>query len=124
MELIPAGDYVFSIVKASYAERDPNEISVSAAIESEGDVKGRRVFFGYPDPAKREWSPKAFKRLVIALGSDILEGEDPVAYLNRNLGGIFGAPIKHEQEKNIPDGSTEPRTFARLQTFSVRPAVK
>jgi len=126
---IPEGTYTFSLLPTATL-RDRNgvqELNVSASITN-GDFTGRRVFFSYPDPTstdskgkKRSWSAQALKKLEIALGTEITEGESPVEYLNRvasNGHGTFQATLA--KGTYIPEGATEPRVEFKL--FSVQPS--
>lgn len=118
LELIPAKQYTFELlVGAKYDDRDPGRISANAAIVNDGEFTGRRLFFSYPNPEIKEWSPKALKRLEQALGVDAQEGEDPVAYLNRAAGSRFGAAVTH----TVPN-EEYPNPRANLNIFSVKPA--
>lgn len=119
LELIPAKNYVFELLPgAKYDDRDPGRITANAAIVNDGEFTGRRIFFSYPDPAVKEWAPKALKRLEQALGEDAQEGEDPVAYLNRAAGSRFGAEVKHTAPTD-----EYPNARANLNIFSVKPSV-
>jgi hypothetical protein len=121
-ELIPASEYVFELAGASMDENRPSQLNVKATIVSEGEYAGRKVFFSYPNPEEFEWSPKALKRLEIALGVDAVDGETPVAYLNRCVGARFGGPIDHVKDKTIPAGETEAQTRAKVGIFKIHPA--
>lgn len=118
-EIVPEGQYTFTLGGAKYSERDPGRIEANATIATEGDFTGRKMFFSYPDPEKPkcEWSPKALKRLEQAIGVDSVAGEDPVAYLNRVAGNKFSARVKHSK-------ATEeyPNPRAELGIHSVSPA--
>lgn len=119
LEIIPAKQYVFELLAgAKYGERDPGRIEANAAIVNDGEFTGRRLFFSYPDPTTKEWSPKALKRLEQSLGVDAEEGEDPVAYLNRAAGSRFGAAVTHTAP--TPE---YPNARANLNIFSVKPSV-
>lgn len=131
---VPAGDYTFQIIPgAQYRTRqfpDGNsvtELNVQAAV-AEGDHKGRRVFFNYPDPTStnkdgkpKAWSKQALKKLEIVLGTDAFDGEDSAAYLNRvatTTAARFAATLK--QGTYIKAGQTEAEP--ELNLWSVRPA--
>lgn len=118
-EIIPESKdgeaYTFQLLPgAKRASFDPEAISVRAAI-AEGEFAGRQLFFTYPNPAVRTWSPRAFKILVESLGEDLTPGEHPVEYLNRVAGLRFSAPVKHRKD----DTDT---TRVDVQLFKVRPA--
>lgn len=119
LEIVPEGEYTFALKSAKYGDRDPNRIEVTASIASEGDFTGRTVFFSYPDPKrpKCEWSPRALKRLQLAIGIDPVTGEDPVSYLNRVSGNRFGSRIKHSKPTE-----EYPNPRAELDIFNVSPA--
>ena len=117
LETVPVGDYTFSLGGAKYGNSDPNRVEVNATIVTEGDFTGRKVFFSYPDPDKYDWSPKALKRLEVALGVDMLPGQDPVEYLNSVGGHRFAAPVRHG--KTTPE---YPTPKAEVDIFKVRPA--
>lgn len=83
MNVVPAGNYTFQILPgAKFSDFDPAKVEVRVAITN-GEQIGRQLFMSYPDPAKKDWSPRVFKRLVEVLGTDIEANESPVAYLNR-----------------------------------------
>lgn len=131
---LPEGDYTFQLVPgAQYRTRqfqDGNsvtEINVIAAIV-EGDHRGRRIFFNYPDPTStnkdgkpKTWSKQALKKLETVLGESAFEGEDNVAYLNRIASGgaaRFSGSLK--KGTYVKAGQTEPE--AELNLWSVAPA--
>jgi hypothetical protein len=123
-EVIPAGKYVFELVPGAKLN-EKGSLLASASITSDGDFKGRRVFFSYPDPESvsmsgkiNSWSAVAFKRLVEAIGVDLTDGETPVDYLNRAAGNHFSAPV------TVSPGSDEyPAPRVNMQLFQVSPAV-
>lgn len=118
LEIIPEKTFTFELLPgAKYDERDPNRISCQAAIVQDGEFTGRRIFFSYPDPSVKEWSPKALKRLEQAIGIDIERGEDPVTYLNRVAGNHFMTNVTHSKPT---DEYPNPR--ANLNLFNVKPA--
>ena len=122
LEPIAAGDnYVFQLLGGTLEES--GRLAAKAAIVSDGEFTGRKVFFSYPDPDKVEWAPRVLKRLEQAMGVDAIPGEDPAGYLNRAAlsGARFGGRIFHETY--TPEGATEPKIQARLDIFTVRPAV-
>jgi len=123
-EIVPAAEYTFSLNGAKYSELYPGNIEANATIVTEGDFTGRKLFFRYPDPSSlnrkgepNDWSPKALKRLEMALGIDINAGEDPVEYLNRAAGAHFRATVSHSKPT---DEYPNPR--ANMNLFSVAPA--
>ena len=130
---LPEGDFTFQLMPgAQYRTRtfqDGNtvtDLNVTAAI-AEGDHKGRRVFFNYPDPTSmnkagkpKSWSTQALKKLEVVLGESALEGEKPADYLNRvaMTGARFGGTL--QKGTFVKQGQTEPE--AELNIWSVRPA--
>lgn len=116
-EIIPEGEYVFSVSGAKFNDMDGNKVDVNATIVTEGDFTGRKMFFSYPNPSIKEWSPKALKRLEMALGTDAGDEESPVEYLNRVAGSHFRAKVSHSK-------ATEeyPNPRANLNIFSVAAA--
>ena len=120
LDLVAPGTYVFAInAGAKYNER--GAVLASATIESDGDFKGKRMLFSYPDPESvssegkvQGWSSVAFKRLSIAVGQDIEEGEDPVAYLNRIAGSKFAAGVTVKE--------TDTGKRSNIQLLNVKPA--
>jgi len=118
-DIVAEGEYVFQLGGAKWGENDPARVEANATIVSEGDQAGRKIFFSYPDPTKPrcEWSPKALKRLEVAMGEDALPGEDPVTYLNRAAGSKFGGRVKHGKTSE-----EYPNPRAELNLNSVKPA--
>lgn len=115
MELLPAGEYTFQVLPgAKFSDNDPGRVEASLAVAG-GEHTGRRVFISYPDPAKKEWSPSVFKRLVEALGLDIETGESPTAYLNRAAGLRVVFNVKHEKDNEGVDR-------VRTDIFKPKPA--
>lgn len=96
-------DYTLQVLPGSkFSDKDPGKVEVNAAVVG-GEFNGRRAFISYPDPAKQEWSPVAFKRLTVAIGVDVEPGESPVAYLNRVAGLHFVMPIGiRVDNENVP----------------------
>jgi|HubBroStandDraft_5_1064220.scaffolds.fasta_scaffold206100_3 hypothetical protein len=100
-ELIPEGVYTLELSPgAKY--NDWGALQCQGRVINDGEFKGKPVFFSYPDPegVSKEgkpmaWSATAFKRLTVALGEDLTEGETPDVYLNRVAGTHFSAPITH-----------------------------
>lgn len=121
LDLVAAGTYVFSINSgAKYNDR--GAILASATIESDGEFRGKRMLFSYPDPEStnsagkvQTWSSVAFKRMEVALGQDIEEGEDPVAYLNRVAGSKFSAGVVVKEDETGTKRSN-------IQLLNVKPA--
>lgn len=120
LETVPAQEFVFSILGASYDERDPSKVVLSVAIDSDGPFKGRKMYPSYPDPSRFQWSPKMLKRLSEAVGVEMVGDEDPVSYLNRVKGSKFASNVLHR--KYTPEGGNEV-TKAELNIFNTRPAV-
>lgn len=123
-EEIPLGSYTFELMPGAKFD-DYGAVSVSAAVVSEGDARGRRAFFSFPDPTSvsqagkpKSWSAQALKKFEIALGTDAEDGESPTDYLNRVAGSRFGAEVKLST-RTRQDGS--PRHEVNI--FSFVPAV-
>lgn len=100
-ELIPAGTYTFELAPGAKLN-DWGGLSCQGRVVDEGEFKGKAVFFSYPDPESTSkdgkpmtWSATAFKRLTVALGEDLLDGEEPLTYLNRVAGTRFSMPVVH-----------------------------
>lgn len=125
-ELLPAADYVFELVNGAKAGKWDAEAVEAVAKVAEGEFKGRVAYFSYPNPAKQDWSPAAFKRLEVALVKNgarpISKGEKPVPYLNdpEVIGHKFIAPISHREVTNNESG--EKSLKSDLKLFKVRPA--
>lgn len=72
------------------AKVENERLTVNVQIASEGDYKGRKLRFNYPDPdsdAGRKLSvPKLLKRLEQAIGVDQLPGEPMDVFFNRAAG--------------------------------------
>jgi hypothetical protein len=114
---VAEGEYTFELLPgARFSDFDANRVEGSAAI-AEGEFAGRKLFFSYPDPAKQEWSPRVFKRLVESLGMDIQPGQTPVQYLNEAAGLRFKAAVKHRA-----GGDEGAPKRADLDIFHVKPA--
>jgi len=121
METIPEGNYVFELLAgAKYSQWNPNKIEAAAKI-TEGDLKGRVVYFTYGDPEKSPAMLGAFKRLEIALSRDtgvaIETGQSPVEYLNSVTGGKFIAPVRHRQ---YTDNEGEVKSKTDIAVFKVK----
>lgn len=119
-DVIPEGDYTYSVRGAKYSQWDSTRVEVSATIVSEGEFTGRVLFFSYPDPVKYDWVPKAFKRLEQALGVDMLPGQDPVDYLNQNAGLRFAGAAKFR--KPGPNDAEDAPKRTEVNIFKVRAA--
>lgn len=121
LDLVAPGSYVFAInTGAKFNER--GAILASATIESDGDFKGKRMLFSYPDPESvsqdgkvQSWAGVALKRLEVAVGQDFEEGEDPVTYLNRIAGAKFAAGVTVKE-----DATGNKRS--NIQLLNVKPA--
>jgi hypothetical protein len=130
----PVGTYVFQLLPTAEVRTNKftgvEELNLSAAI-AEGDYKGRRVFWNYPDPATVgqdgkpfSWSAQAMKKLEVVLGEDAVEGESAKDYFNRvaasgnaRFTGYFGPNAK---KPYTPAGADEPRN--ELNIFSIKPS--
>lgn len=119
--IIPEGSYDFELSPGAKFT-DQGALKASAALVTEGEFTGKRIFFSYPNPTgfsnagkSFKWSETAFKRLQVALGIDITEGEDEAAYLNRAAGNRFRGQVKHRTSEGYP-------TQAELNLFNVQPA--
>lgn len=126
----PVGEYVFEL--APGAEERPNkftgvnELNLSATV-AEGDQKGKRVFWTYPDPTAKnkkgepmKFSEQAMKKLEIAIGVDSLPGETFPEYFRRvaNSGQArFGAEMV--ANKYVKDGK-EIEGDPKFGIFSVK----
>lgn len=105
IEMIPEKSFTWELLPgAHYDARDPGRIVAQAAIVQDGEFTGRRLTFSYPDPEsinskgqRNEWSAKAVRRLLDAIGYDLMPQEDPVEALNKAAGGKFSAPVKHSK---------------------------
>lgn len=116
LNLVADGVYTFNLNSgAKYSENGDGAILVSATITSDGEFKGKRVLYRYPDPVEFAWSAPALKRLAVVTGNDVEEGEDPVAFLNRIAGSPFAAKIVNKEDKTGTKRSN-------LQPMSVKPA--
>lgn len=121
LELVADGVYTFELNSgAKYNEA--GAILASASIVSEGDFRGKRMLFSYPDPESLDstgkpqtWSAVALKRLEVATGHDVEEGEDKVSFLNRIAGSKFIATVKTKEDKNGTKRSN-------IQTLNVKAA--
>lgn len=114
LNLVADGVYVFQLNPG--AQYNPNgSIFLSATIQSDGEFKGKRVPFSYPNPEEYNWSAPALKRLAVVTGHDVEENEDPVSFLNRISGSLFTGKIVNKEDKTGTKRSN-------LQTMSVKPA--
>lgn len=122
IDLIPEGLYTFELLPgAKYNES--GSILAQAAVATDGEFRGKRVLFSYPDPESisskgkvQSWSAVALKRLEQAIGIDINDGETKTDYLNRVAGSKFQTGIKHNE-----DDSGQKRM--NLQLLNLKPAV-
>lgn len=124
-DIIPEGDYTFVFRGAKWSERFEGRIDASAQIGPEQTNAGQFVSFGFPNPDEKAWSAHTFKRLEQSFGVDIMEGEDPVAYLNRNIGAKFRTRIKNSKyTPKDSDGNAvgEEQTRSNVDTFKFSPA--
>lgn len=115
--LLPAGEQVFTLVGAK--GDDAGRTIVSTSITG-GEYNGKPFTYSYPNFFSQEWAQTEFKRLILALRDEPLEGESEVAFLNRVAGTKFGATIFHNTYK--ADDGTE-RTSAKIRLSSVKEAV-
>lgn len=114
LNLVADGTYNFQL-NAGAKYNEFGGIFASATIVSDGEFKGKRVSFSYPNPDEYNWSAPALKRLVIATGNEVEENEDPVEVLNRISGSLFATKIVNKDDKTGVKRSN-------LQTMSVKPA--
>ena len=120
LDVVAPGSYIFSLnAGAKYNDRDA--ILASANIESDGEFRGKRMLFSYPNPESvssegkvQTWSSVALKRMEVALGIDCEDGEDPVTYLNRVAGSKFAANVTVKEV----DGTKR----SNIQLLNVKPA--
>lgn len=122
MELIPEGEFVFSLLNgAKYSQWNPNKIEAAAKVD-EGEYKGRVTYFSYGDPEKVPAMAGALKRLERAIfkntGAEIASGQDPVEFLNDNAGAKFIGTVYHREFEN-KDG--EKQRKAEIKVFKVKP---
>lgn len=126
MEIVPVGTYTFGIGKAEWNADTPGRFSVRCSIVSEGDFRNRSLFLNFNPPGAegaKSQSAKVLKRLETALGIDMDEGEDPVAYCNRAAAayGRFITDVKHWTPKPTAD-DPEPNPKDQINGFKIRPA--
>lgn len=114
LNLVADGTYTFQL-NAGAKYNDFGGIYASATIQSDGEFKGKRVSFSYPNPDEYPWAGPALKRLSVVTGTDVEEGEDPVAFLNRIGGSLFSGKIVNKDDKTGVKRSN-------LQTMSVKVA--
>jgi hypothetical protein len=114
LNLVADGTYTFQLNNGS-KYNEFGGIYASATITSDGEFKGKRVSFSYPNPDEYPWAGPALKRLAIATGNDVEEGEDAVTFLNRIAGSLFSTKIVNKDDKNGVKRSN-------LQTMSVKVA--
>lgn len=123
IEPLPDREFKWQLLPgAKFSDFDAQRVEAQAAV-AEGEFAGRKIYFSYPDPAKQDWSPRVFARMVHALGVEIMPGETPVAYLNRaaGQGATFLAPAKRRQTQ--VEGSENAVPKVDLVIFNVKPAV-
>jgi len=121
LDLVAAGSYKFRLNPgAKYNDR--GSILASATIESDGEFTGKRMLFSYPDPESTDkngkvqnWSSVALKRLEVATGQEVQDGEDPVAFLNRIAGSFFQTGVTVKEDETGTKRSN-------LQLLNVKPA--
>lgn len=116
IEPVAIGEYTFELQAGVKMSADGSRIECAATI-AEGQFAGRKLFFSYPDPTTYDWSPRVLKRLINALGEDVVEGETALDVLQRSAGKRFGAPVK--------DGKTSeayPTPKRELDIFKVKAA--
>jgi len=111
---LPEGVYTFTLLGGKTDENN-GRTTVSAAV-AEGEFTGKPTRFSYPNFQTQEWALTSFKRLTIALGMDIQDGEDAASYLNRAAGQQFIAKVAHRASPDDPDVK-----FADVKLNSVRP---
>lgn len=121
VDVIAEGIYKLQL-NAGAKYNDSQSILASATIAQDGEFTGKRLLFSYPDPEStsrdgkvQDWSKIAFKRLEVAMGVDMEEGEDPVTYLNRAAGNYFSGKVVVKADAN-----GTPRS--NLQLLNVKPA--
>ena len=116
LNLVADGVYSFTLNPGAQYN-DFGGIFLTATITSDGEFKGKRVSFSYPNPEEYNWSTPALKRLFVVTGTDetLEDNEDPVAALNRISGSTFSAKIVNKEDKTGTKRSN-------LQTMSVKPA--
>jgi hypothetical protein len=115
LNLVPDGVYTFSL-NAGASYNDKGGINASAQIITDGPYRGRKMLFSYPNPDQFPWAGPSLKKLSVAIGIDVEDGEDPVEYLNRVAGSLFSSKVVNKVDKNGEDRSN-------LQTMSVKPAI-
>jgi hypothetical protein len=96
-EILPEASALnFVVTGAKENKFDAEKVDVFAAVY-DGEFKGRKTIFSYPDPAKQDWSAGVFVRLAKSMGIAINKGEKPVDYIKRAAAekGKFTAPVKH-----------------------------
>jgi len=127
MEQLPEGSYVLALLNgAKFGQWDKNKIELAAKVV-EGEYTGRVVYFSYPDPGTKDWSPAALKRLINALVADgadpIADNQDPIEYLNQEtvVSHKFIAPVV-AQTYTGQDG--EEKTKVTIKLFKVRPVTQ
>lgn len=95
-EQLPVSEALnFVVTGAKPNKFDVDKVDVFAKV-FDGEYRGRKTIFSYPDPAKQDWSTGIFVRLAKSMGIPINKGESPVEYIQRAAteGGKFTAPVK------------------------------
>jgi len=123
VELLPPGTYTFEVSPGAKFN-DKGTLLASARVATEGEFKGKPVFFSYPDPESvsaggkvNSWSAVALKRLEMAVGVDFNDGETPDVYLNRIAGQRFTGVVTHS-----PTNDEYPTPRVNLNLFNLKPA--
>lgn len=121
-DLVPTGVYTFEVLPgAKYNEQ--GALIGSLAISSDGEFKGRRMFYSFPDPEStsskgkvQSWSGVALKRFEQATGVDANDGESKPDYMNRVAGNRIQYPVIVKEDET---GTKR----ANLQLLNVKPAL-
>ena len=114
--MLPEGEYILQLLGG---KDDNGRTTVSTSV-ADGESVGKRFTFSYPNFNEQAWGLPEFKRLTVALGVDIEDGETPTDYLNRVAGGTFAIKIFHQEFTDNTTG--EKRKSAKPRLSSVRPA--
>lgn len=121
-DLVPSGLYTFEVLPGAKFNEQGALIG-SLAIVSDGEFKGRRMFYSYPDPESmsnagkvQSWSAVALKRFEQAIGIDANDGEDKAEYMNRVASSRVQFPVVTKED------STGTKR-ANLQLLNVKPAL-
>jgi hypothetical protein len=98
MEILPKGTYTFSVLPgAKFSEKSAGRVEFQLAVAA-GEFAGKKIFTSYPNPDEYPWSPAVFKRLTVAIGTDVEAGENPVTYLNRVANLHVDFEVKHRTD--------------------------